>query len=137
MEEFKLTIDKHPEQKPVRLVDPEDQTVKEEGLEHSERETDYKEETAAEFHTIRPASYAIGDRESDEPVEQMMNGRAMGVFSLVLSILSLFILPVLLGAAGIIVGFVARRRSSSLIGNWAIGIGIVSILTSLFFSAFI
>ncbi|MFK3937662.1 hypothetical protein ACI2JA_09140 [Alkalihalobacillus sp. NPDC078783] len=132
-----MAIDKHPEQEPVRLVDPRDQTVLDTDLDLTEHKADYKEETAAEFHAAEPISFSTDDRNSGEPVEQMMNGRAMGIFSLVLSILSLFILPILLGAAGIIVGFVARKSLSKSIGNWGIGIGIVSILTSLFFSAFI
>ncbi|MEK4564550.1 DUF4190 domain-containing protein [Alkalihalobacillus sp. FSL R5-0424] len=132
-----MAIDKHPEQEPVRLVDSRDQTVLDTDLDLAERKADYKEEAAAEFHTAEPISFSNDDRNTDEPVEQIMNGRAMGIFSLVLSILSLFILPILLGAAGIIVGFVARKGSSKTIGNWAIGIGVVSILTSLFFSAFI
>lgn len=135
MEGFRLAIDKHPEQEPVRLVDPEN--VTDTNVDLAERNADYKEETAAEFHTSEPMSFSNDERDADEPVEQLMNGRAMGIFSLVLSILSLFILPILLGAAGIIVGFVARKSASKSIGNWGIGIGIVSILTSLFFSAFI
>lgn len=138
MEEFKLAIDEHPEQKPVRLVNPDDQHVLDSDLDFTERtKADYTEEAAAEFHTAEPVSFSKEDRDTDESVEQLMNGRAMGIFSLVLSLLSLFILPILLGAAGIIVGFVARKSASQTIGNWAIGIGVVSILTSLFFSAFI
>lgn len=63
-------------------------------------------------------------------------GRTTGYIALALSIIGLFILPVILGAAGIIVGFVARRRGTRSLGNWAIGIGIVAVLVGLFITPF-
>jgi uncharacterized membrane protein HdeD (DUF308 family) len=48
----------------------------------------------------------------------------------------LFILPVILGAAGVIVGFIARRRGANALGAWAIGIGIVSIVLGIFITPF-
>ncbi|MFG6494161.1 DUF4190 domain-containing protein [Fictibacillus sp. UD] len=81
------------------------------------------------------------DREKDHRHEHEVNreragGKAAGVIAIILSVLSLFILPVLFGAAGIIVGFIARRQGAHSLGNWAIGIGIVSIIISLFFAPF-
>ena len=132
-----MALDKHPNQEPIRLVDPEDKSLT---LLHTEKmghEAHYNEESAAEFPAPQDPSYAIKDEEEEESVEKLMNGKAMGIFSLVLSILSLFFLPLLLGAAGIIVGFVAIRGGSKTIGSWAIGLGIVSITASLFFSTVI
>ncbi|MDQ0231625.1 DUF4190 domain-containing protein [Metabacillus malikii] len=63
-------------------------------------------------------------------------GKGIGFLALALSIISLFILPVILGAAGVIVGFIARRRGATGTGAWAIGIGIVSIILGMFIMPF-
>lgn len=90
----------------------------------------YQEETAAEI--AAPVSpVARFDREETETA-----GRGLGFTALALSIISLFVLPILFGAAGIILGFVARRRGSTATGNWAIGIGAVSIIVGIFILPF-
>lgn len=102
---------------------------------------DHREETAAEF---APQGSFVGarpnevDREREVNIEdgEVAEGRGVGAFAIVLSIISLFFLPVILGAAGIIVGFIARRNGATGLGNWAIGIGAVSIILTLFFSPF-
>lgn len=103
---------------------------------------DHREETAAEF---APQRGFVGERpfadNVDEEIDADMDGevtegRGVGAFAIVLSIISLFFLPVILGAAGIIVGFIARRNGATGLGNWAIGIGAVSIILTLFFSPF-
>ncbi|WP_407639573.1 MULTISPECIES: DUF4190 domain-containing protein [Anaerobacillus] len=102
---------------------------------------DYKEETAAEF---APQRGFVGERpfaddvdeETRADIDGETEGRGVGAFAIVLSIISLFFLPVILGAAGIIVGFIARRNGATGLGNWAIGIGAVSIILTLFFSPF-
>ncbi|MCT8139712.1 DUF4190 domain-containing protein [Anaerobacillus sp. CMMVII] len=101
---------------------------------------DHREETAAEF---APQRGFVGerpfaeDREVDADMDGEVNeGRGVGAFAIVLSIISLFFLPVILGAAGIIVGFIARRNGATGLGNWAIGIGAVSLILTLFFSPF-
>ncbi|RIW31036.1 DUF4190 domain-containing protein [Bacillus salacetis] len=89
----------------------------------------YNEETAAELTT----PMALGsDFERDAVEETSTSGRILGYAALALSILSLFIVPVLFGAAGIVLGFVARRRGSDALGAWAIGIGAVSIIVGIF-----
>jgi hypothetical protein len=60
----------------------------------------------------------------------------MGTLALALAILSLFVLPILFGAAGIVLGFVARRRGAIGLGAWAIGIGAVSIVIGIFILPF-
>ncbi|MBU8905703.1 hypothetical protein [Desertibacillus haloalkaliphilus] len=113
-------------------------------LEREERdlneERDFTEETAAEVTPTGPIG-VVGDREEREEteaanVDDETAGRGVGTFAIVLSILSLFFLPVLLGAAGIVVGFISRRNGASALGNWAIGIGAVSIIMTVFFSPF-
>lgn len=99
---------------------------------------DYLEENAAEvaINPTRLHSDIYSDREEvyeEERSDVMgMSGRGLGFLGLVLSILSLFFMPVILGAAGIIVGFIARKRGATGLGAWAIGIGIVSIVVGLF-----
>lgn len=97
------------------------------------------EETAAEFAPIRGF---VGERPFADDVDEetadghAAEGRGVGAFAIVLSIISLFFLPVILGAAGIIVGFIARRNKATALGNSAIGIGAISIILTLFFSPF-
>ncbi|MCM3663992.1 DUF4190 domain-containing protein [Mesobacillus subterraneus] len=93
------------------------------------RNEQYQEETAAEFAV--PAAPAITRRSE----ESTTGGRGLAYSALALSILSLFILPVFFGAAGIVLGFMARRRGSA-IGSWAIGIGTISILVGIFILPF-
>lgn len=94
------------------------------------RDDNYREEIAAEIAAPAPA---IRRRGSEE--ESTTGGRGLAYSALALSILSLFILPVFFGAAGIILGFMARRRGSA-IGSWAIGIGTISILVGIFILPF-
>lgn len=103
---------------------------------------DHREETAAEFAPQRgfvgerPFADNVDDEIEADRDEGVAEGRGVGAFAIVLSIISLFFLPVILGAAGIIVGFIARRNGATGLGNWAIGIGAVSIILTLFFSPF-
>lgn len=60
----------------------------------------------------------------------------VGWVAIALSILSLFMMPILLGGAGIVVGFISRKRNAEWLGNTAITIGVISILISLFFLPF-
>ncbi|WP_100372426.1 hypothetical protein [Bacillus sp. FJAT-45037] len=110
----------------------------------------FQEENAAEYAAINGMAGArpFDEDQTVQSVEEereetavsnesdVTASRGVGTFAIVLSILSLFFLPVLLGAAGIVVGFVTRRIGSKTLGNWAIGIGAVSILMTVFFSPF-
>lgn len=97
----------------------------------------YNEETAAEIAAPVPI---IRGREKDDIGDngrgRAVGGAGLGTVALVLSILSLFVMPILFGAAGIILGFVARRRGSEGLGAWAIGIGAVSIIIGIFILPF-
>lgn len=92
----------------------------------------YLEETAAE---AVPFDRVAGERHVDDNDNVKSNGW-LGGLALALSLISLFLMPILLGAAGIITGFMARRRGAEGTGSWAIGIGIVSIAVSLFIAPF-
>ncbi|MBS4191313.1 DUF308 domain-containing protein [Bacillus sp. FJAT-49705] len=96
---------------------------------------DYTEETSAEL--AAPVSYDRDrDIENEKEDETDTAGRGIGISALVLSIISLFVLPILLGATGIVLGFVARARGARTLGNWAIGIGVVSIIVGMFILPF-
>lgn len=64
-------------------------------------------------------------------------GRLLGWAALVLSLLSLFFLPVLMASAGIVAGFFAYRGGSRTLGLWAIGIGLFSLIISYIFTPFL
>lgn len=96
-------------------------------------------ETAAEIAApVNLRREVIRGRETDGRLDdgRAVEGRGLGILALALSIISLFFLPVILGAAGIIVGFIARRRGATATGSWAIGIGIVSIILGIFIMPF-
>src|SRR5699024_2289752 len=57
---------------------------------------------------------------------------AVGWIAIALAAISFFIMPIILGAAGIIVGFIARSRDAKTLGTVAIIAGAVAILMSLF-----
>jgi hypothetical protein len=100
---------------------------------------DYNEETSAEFAAPTTGSLYRGDtkvRDTDDRETETSAGRGIGLSALALSIISLFVLPILFGAAGIILGFVARRRGATGTGNWAIGIGAISIFVGMFILPF-
>lgn len=92
----------------------------------------YTEETAAEI----AAPIRLDRRERVDENETAEGGRGIAYTAIVLSILSLFIWPVLLGAAGIVLGFIAFRRGATSLGSWAIGIGVVSLIIGVFILPF-
>ncbi|WP_425320394.1 hypothetical protein [Neobacillus soli] len=94
---------------------------------------EYREETAAEIAAPVPV---FRKREQDDVKERAAGGVGMGTLAIALSILSLFVFPILFGAAGIVLGFVARRRGAAGLGAWAIGIGVVSIVIGIFILPF-
>jgi hypothetical protein len=60
-----------------------------------------------------------------------------GWIGIILSVLSFFAMPLILGAAGIILGFISRNRGANTLGNIAIIAGAVSVLFSVFLWPFI
>lgn len=87
---------------------------------------------AAEEVAESPRPY-LADRadDHDENISQVNPGRGIGIVGLIFSIVSLFIVPFLLGSVGIILGVISAARGSRL-GWWAAGVGILSIVISLF-----
>lgn len=102
---------------------------------------DFDEETAAEIapglnvgNTDRELEDRTGgERRGDtEQVEVEGGNTALGWTALVVSIVSLFFLPVLAGTIGVVTGFFAARNGARTLGTWAIAIGLFSIVLSLF-----
>lgn len=97
---------------------------------------EFEEETAMEYANGMGVTRSEANETDNANLDDVTAGRGVGTFAIVLSILSLFFLPILLGAAGIVVGFISRRAGANALGNWAIGIGAVSIIMTVFFSPF-
>lgn len=60
----------------------------------------------------------------------------IGWISLILSFVGLFTMPVLFASAGIIFGFIARNRDAEWLGNIAIVLGIIAIISAFFIRPF-
>ncbi|SMO49715.1 DUF4190 domain-containing protein [Melghirimyces algeriensis] len=70
--------------------------------------------------------------ERGEDLEETQNqGNGLGTISIILSVLSFFFVPFLLGSAGIVLGIISGRRGSVL-GWWAVGLGVVSVILTAF-----
>ncbi|RYL91597.1 hypothetical protein EWI07_10845 [Sporolactobacillus sp. THM7-4] len=94
---------------------------------------EYAKELAADQYNPDAPGRRIGH---DRPVKSTVDrteegGRGAGWLALVVSIAALFFLPIVLGIAGIIIGYIAFRQGARTLGGWAIGIGIVAVLIQL------
>ena len=95
---------------------------------------DYREETAAEI--AAPVSlnrdYDHNDMDKQTALGIGAGANVMGWSALAVSLISLFVMPVILGAAAIVLGVMARRRGADTLGAWSIGIGAVSVIIGIF-----
>lgn len=85
------------------------------------------EETSAEF--IHPAEYRHSHKEDGNVATKTVS--SFGILALALSIASLFILPVIFGTVGIVVGIFATKADSRFMGIAAIVIGGFSVIAGL------
>ncbi|MBY0096357.1 DUF4190 domain-containing protein [Mesobacillus maritimus] len=93
----------------------------------------HREETAAEIAAPVNLGLNRGKDTTNQDQETKASGGIMGMSALAISILSLFVLPVILGITGVVLGFVARKRGGAKgLANWAIGIGAISIIIGMF-----
>ena len=92
----------------------------------SSRNEEYAAEFTANDYQVR------SNMETEEDTNSMY-----GWIGLALSIISFFVWPIILGAAGIIMGFVSRSRGADTLGNIAIAAGAISILITLFIIPFV
>jgi hypothetical protein len=108
---------------------------------------DLREETASEVApTIRGDRTEGGIFRADETdnrvgdgetTEEVVGGTGLGWTALVLSIVSLFFLPILMATVGVVTGFFAYRNGARALGMWSIAIGLFSIVLGLFFTPFV
>lgn len=77
------------------------------------------------------------DKEEKETETGTQVNSAFGWIALSLSIISFFIMPIILGGAGIILGFISKSRGADTLGNTAVIAGAVSILITLFVLPFV
>lgn len=106
---------------------------------NNDETTDYLEEAGAETAPFNgadvPDDRAMID-DDDRGWSLTDNGTGYGILALVLSIAAFFFLPVVMGAAGIIIGFIARSKGAGAWGGWAIGVGIAALAVRLFMAPF-
>ncbi|MCT1575889.1 MULTISPECIES: hypothetical protein [Oceanobacillus] len=76
-------------------------------------------------------------RDSEVPEEDANPGTFYGWAGIALALISFFVWPIILGSASIIFGFVARSRDIDVLGNIAIGLGVISMVMSLFVIPFL
>ncbi|HET7628445.1 MAG TPA: DUF4190 domain-containing protein [Bacillales bacterium] len=116
--------------------------------EHVNDRSDYLEETATE---TTPVARGWGVTENDTEIDKdnrgeqgnrgtqagVNYGTGYGILALILSVLAFFFLPIVMGGAGIVIGFIARAKGANTWGAWAIGVGIAAIVISLFAAPFV
>lgn len=90
----------------------------------------YDEEIASEL-TTEETHWQQREEEHDDT-----QGKGVGTMALVLSITSLFFVPLLLGPAGVICGFIAMRKGARALGIWAMAVGVISVASTLIFSPY-
>lgn len=90
------------------------------------------EETASE---ITGFDDKLIDRDTDTKVDNQA-GNIPGWIGLALAVLSFFMMPIILGGAAIIIGFIAKGRDATWLGNAAIALGVISIIFRLFLIPF-
>ena len=95
--------------------------------------------TTSHFRDEEVSSEITADdhQQPTEPEKDVQINHVIGWIAFILSIASYFFIPIILGGAGIILGFLARNRGSLILGNTAIVAGIVSIIIRLFVIPFV
>ncbi|MCG0314039.1 MAG: hypothetical protein L5657_05225 [Calditerricola sp.] len=82
------------------------------------------EELAAE---IVPTTAPRREEDTGEQSERT-DGSGWAIAGIILSVISLFVLPFLFAPAGVIVGYVGHRQGARTLAWWAIGLGLISLL---------
>lgn len=98
-----------------------------------EPDSSRNEEFASEFTADDQVRENRGD---SAHVESEVN-TMYGWIGIILAIASFFMWPIILGGAGVILGFVSRSRGADTLGNVAIAGGAISIIISLFIIPFV
>lgn len=130
MDEFNNRADRGKADRDVQTPPNHGERVKNQDFVGHEPDSSRNEEFAAE---ITADDYELKSDEGNHGETITM----YGWIGIALSVISFFIWPVVLGAAGIILGFISRSRGADTLGNIAIAAGAVSIIVSLFFAPFV
>ncbi|MCL1630395.1 hypothetical protein M3N64_00315 [Sporolactobacillus sp. CPB3-1] len=91
----------------------------------------HNEEYARELAADQYNSEVNGDRDEADHRRVVEGGGGLGWLALILSVIGLFFMPIVLGIAGIIIGYIALRQGARTLGGWAIGIGCLAVLIQL------
>jgi hypothetical protein len=86
----------------------------------------HDEEYATELAASEPMRQFSKADGAEEPTN-----RVWGWSGMVVAILSLFILPVIMGSAGVLLGIIAFLKGDRVLGGWSFAISLVSIFTAL------
>ncbi|MCO7126311.1 hypothetical protein NIE88_11070 [Sporolactobacillus shoreicorticis] len=92
------------------------------------RNEEYAKELAADQYDPE-AERGRADGEGHRRIVE--GGKGVGWLALICSVIALFFLPIVLGIAGIIIGYIALREGARTLGGWAIGIGCLAVLIQL------
>lgn len=92
-------------------------------------DTNRDEETARE---LTADDYHTRVEKKEEKFSGSHVNSSVGWIALILSVASFFFMPIILGGAGIIAGFVARSKGADTLGTTAIIAGAASIIITLF-----
>lgn len=101
---------------------------------YDKRKNYHNEELAKELAADQYDPEAPGHRGTgtgDGRRRTVENGNGAGWLALACAVVALFFLPVVLGIAAIIIGYIAFRQGARTLGGWAIGIGCVAVLIQL------
>ncbi|GEN33148.1 MULTISPECIES: hypothetical protein [Aneurinibacillus] len=101
----------------------------------------FREEFAGDTYTqTRPRRYIIQKRRSRQEYREANErkkegGTGLGILGLVMALLAFFMMPIMLGVSGFIVGYIAAARGSKA-GRWAMGLSAVAVLLTLLLRLF-
>lgn len=90
-----------------------------------------REDLEAAQEIAEPVRRREGEEDGAEASDRP-GGNGLGVTALILSLVSIFFLPAILGPAGIIVGYIAFRGGARTTGIWAMVIGAFALIMALF-----
>ncbi|ADU29900.1 DUF4190 domain-containing protein [Evansella cellulosilytica] len=127
----------NPKPRNFHVVKDENDEVKRFEPERNRVDDDYREETAAEYTPNQNVFGRAAEVEDTDVEEGATEGRGVATFAVALSIVSLLFLPILFGAAGLVLGFMAVNREQKGLGYTAIAISAFSIIMSVFFAPFV
>ncbi|SDD19967.1 hypothetical protein SAMN05421663_107231 [Terribacillus halophilus] len=96
--------------------------------------TKHDVETSAE---ISPAQDSYRRSEKEGGQQTTDTGKVFGYIALILSVASFFFAPILVGAAGIVFGVLAKRKGADTLGNIALIVSILAIVISLFTAPYV